>query len=626
MKKIYFSLVAAGLSLTAFGQVKNTAGIKSADSRRVASASAGVSASPMKPAAHAPSAKASYLTETFDGTFPPTGWDTLSGPESTVTDPTQRWHRRANGGAPENTDALNGTTPAPCAGILWVNEVDTHDQYMWTPVVTLAAGGSYRLVFDFATSPHWHAASVAGIDNADITITASTDNGLTWDDIIWQEDSLPLLEASNSQAWLELDPYIWSRAYLNISQYEGEDVIFRWHYLGTDGAPFYLDNVIIEDIPANDLAALKGWSGNIITDFEYYMIPLAQAKPMEVGVVVRNQGANAQAAPSIAVEIKRGATSVYTGTGTESLDPNETDTIWVTTGYTPDQVGAYTITFTVPTDESGDNDVVVVPFEISENIFAHDHPSDAIFRFNQNHNIAMGNLFLVNADATLYGVDIKFETGTAVDLYTRVNVFKLPASGNFQGSEKEFMGGRDDYFVQQSSIGTGNYTSILLTDAIVLEAGSTYLVEIEKVENSGDRLFLGGSNEGDDDFSTVNFGPFGVDSLVERFNNWGFSPAIRMNFDETLSTDEIAANPFGLNVYPNPATNNVNVAFNLNSESAINVSVTDLTGKVVYTNNLGTQTAGTHKVNIDTQALSKGMYMVNFKANNVVSTQKLVIR
>ena len=55
-------------------------------------------------------------------------------------------------------------------------------------------------------------------------------------------------------------------------------------------------------------------------------------------------------------------------------------------------------------------------------------------------------------------------------------------------------------------------------------------------------------------------------------------------------------------------------------------SLTDLTGKTVFTNNLGTITTGAHKTTINTDVLSNGVYMVNFVANGVVSTQKLIVR
>jgi Tol biopolymer transport system component len=85
------------------------------------------------------------------------------------------------------------------------------------------------------------------------------------------------------------------------------------------------------------------------------------------------------------------------------------------------------------------------------------------------------------------------------------------------------------------------------------------------------------------------------------------------------------ANTVGMNVYPNPANSNATVSFSLNNEADVNINVTDLSGKVVYTNALGTVN-GTQSVNVNTDALNSGVYMVNVSVDGTVSTQKLVIR
>jgi hypothetical protein len=55
------------------------------------------------------------------------------------------------------------------------------------------------------------------------------------------------------------------------------------------------------------------------------------------------------------------------------------------------------------------------------------------------------------------------------------------------------------------------------------------------------------------------------------------------------------------------------------------VNVTDLTGKLVYSQNLGSVN-GAQKVSIDTENLTNGVYMVNVIVDGAVSTQKLVVR
>ena len=91
-----------------------------------------------------------------------------------------------------------------------------------------------------------------------------------------------------------------------------------------------------------------------------------------------------------------------------------------------------------------------------------------------------------------------------------------------------------------------------------------------------------------------------------------------------LNVNELENN-IGMNVFPNPAVNKTTVSFELNGEAAVNVTVTDLAGQVVYTNNLG-NVAGAQNVEINTASIANGVYMVNVEANGAVSTQKLVVR
>jgi hypothetical protein len=95
--------------------------------------------------------------------------------------------------------------------------------------------------------------------------------------------------------------------------------------------------------------------------------------------------------------------------------------------------------------------------------------------------------------------------------------------------------------------------------------------------------------------------------------------------DQPLSVGENTAD-FSVNVYPNPAVNEAKIAFELQNASDVMVTVTDLAGKVVYTNNLGNTAAGKHSVELNTAAFAGGIYTVNFAADNAVVTQKLVVK
>ncbi len=97
---------------------------------------------------------------------------------------------------------------------------------------------------------------------------------------------------------------------------------------------------------------------------------------------------------------------------------------------------------------------------------------------------------------------------------------------------------------------------------------------------------------------------------------------VRMNFSSAGIEDNDAS--FGLNVYPNPAENEANISVSVENAN-VAVSLTDLSGKVVYNNNLGTVN-GTKNVTINTGNFANGIYMVAVNSNGNISTKKLVIR
>jgi hypothetical protein len=85
--------------------------------------------------------------------------------------------------------------------------------------------------------------------------------------------------------------------------------------------------------------------------------------------------------------------------------------------------------------------------------------------------------------------------------------------------------------------------------------------------------------------------------------------------------DELHIKEF--NVYPNPASDVLNVAFET-SEAAI-ITLLDLQGRVVATQNANGQT-GTQVVEFAVNELAKGSYIVNISSNGFTKTQNVVVR
>lgn len=82
----------------------------------------------------------------------------------------------------------------------------------------------------------------------------------------------------------------------------------------------------------------------------------------------------------------------------------------------------------------------------------------------------------------------------------------------------------------------------------------------------------------------------------------------------------------GVNVFPNPATDQVQVNYNLSAESPVTITIYDVTGKVVSAESKGSQAAGRHFSVINTAAMANGFYTVSVQTNAGRSTSKLIVK
>jgi len=98
----------------------------------------------------------------------------------------------------------------------------------------------------------------------------------------------------------------------------------------------------------------------------------------------------------------------------------------------------------------------------------------------------------------------------------------------------------------------------------------------------------------------------------------------------TLSTVGIKENKMDLNlsVFPNPANHNDNAQLNfeLSAETSVTISVNDVTGKLIYSENKGSLAQGRHFASINTAALAKGFYTIGVQTKNGKNTAKLIVQ
>lgn len=78
-------------------------------------------------------------------------------------------------------------------------------------------------------------------------------------------------------------------------------------------------------------------------------------------------------------------------------------------------------------------------------------------------------------------------------------------------------------------------------------------------------------------------------------------------------------------VFPNPAQENTQAVFTLTESMSTDIQVLDITGREVMSVYNGDLAAGTHRFDLQTATLSKGIYFVRLRAGSGVVTQKLVV-
>jgi hypothetical protein len=80
------------------------------------------------------------------------------------------------------------------------------------------------------------------------------------------------------------------------------------------------------------------------------------------------------------------------------------------------------------------------------------------------------------------------------------------------------------------------------------------------------------------------------------------------------------------NIYPNPATQNTNIAFNLIENNKVSVTVIDMLGNVVsviaHENEFN---KGNNTLSLNTANLANGIYYISLEVNGVKETKKLIV-
>ncbi len=95
---------------------------------------------------------------------------------------------------------------------------------------------------------------------------------------------------------------------------------------------------------------------------------------------------------------------------------------------------------------------------------------------------------------------------------------------------------------------------------------------------------------------------------------------------DPASVEDLVSNANTMGIYPNPATTNITVAYNFAGNSTASLAIRDLTGKTVYSKNLGDKLSGIKQFPVDISNLVSGLYLVELSVNDVKVVGKITVQ
>ncbi len=440
-------------------------------------------------------------------------------------------------------------------------------------------------------------------------VIVSNDNGATWTEFEVNGTMATSTNAPNPQ-----------QVQVNISSVAGGQAAVKigFKYIGAYDWFWAVDDVKITQTDDYDLSLngmYWGTEGPWGARLPYYKMPVDQIAAVKFSGIVQNIGALTQN------DVVFTATSgTYTGASAQgTLAPNMIDTLDAATDLTPTTVGTYAFggaATSGATDAAPTNNAITNgSFDVSNFVYQRDKGTYSSGSFNQGEGFEVGNIYDIVADANIYSLNVFLHPNTNVGAEIYATVYDIdPATGDFI-----YAAGSASHVVTAAEVGTE--IDLPLSSAFPVVAGTPYLVVVGSFGDGGatDDLVVG--TAGNSEAQTSYY----FDMTDQTWYYTSSTPMVRIDFQDNATIEENAA-AFDVVMYPNPATEVTTLSFNLKNNAAVNVIVTDLTGKTVAANALTNAAAGKNSVEINTAEMAAGVYTVSFVANNTTITKKLVVR
>ncbi len=437
-----------------------------------------------------------------------------------------------------------------------------------------------------------------------------------------------------------------SSALSGLTPAELADIYIRFHWTGTWGYAWFIDDVAISETPNNgislnneviggywvDYANYTGAGLNTIIGLDYSHTPQSQLAnhPFVFEAFVKNTGIAEQS-----VVLHYDVTGAGTASGMSpavvlngALVGAEEDAFSAAPsfGNATTSIGSYSVDIWAEADSAGAGvtittlPAVTKSFEVTDYIYAKDlgeqNQTGAYTLggpMDQNHITTRYEMY---ANESLTGLRAYIGGNSAVGAEVKAVIYEVDTTA---ASDLIFLAESDNYEITAQDLGT--WVDIPFLSPIDLFSGYAYDFGIAGFQHPTDTTFIGVSGPMMYAGEHSSFDEGGLSTQSAGTPTWYYitsAPMVRMNFDPALISAVTDVKQTIFNVYPNPSNGEFVIA--LDATAKYDVTVNNVLGQTVYAT-----TTNTMETTINISNFDKGVYTVELRNNDATYTEKVIV-
>ncbi|MBK7383233.1 MAG: hypothetical protein IPI81_07835 [Flavobacteriales bacterium] len=451
------------------------------------------------------------------------------------------------------------------------------------------------------------------LGSGDVRIEGST-NGTDWTEV-W------VVPAMHGQ---------WNNLYVDLAGFDGSpsfQLRFRWSDNGEWSSGFALDDLCLRERFATDLSIvdvrmhdLNGSAFNqTVADLEYTAIPLEQARPLVVSVVVMNRGTSTvqNIGAQVDVSLAGNDQGNFLTTTVIDLAPGERDTLVISTDWTASAVGIINATATLTmgaTDEDTSDNSGIATMRITgagwDDGYSAMSCDDRIVQGmlgSELNFIAANRMEVVNAGSHAQGISAVIGVDSQVGEYVRA----ILMDGNFALIDTSTR-----HAITQADIDLGfGGGSIYLPLSLApgLPVGDV-MVGLQRLSGTG-RVSVGTSGTG-----SVGASAFMAGTTFDI--TWTTAtPMVRLHLSELGVGVPESSTRNGPILFPQPANDRVHIRVPTDGPAIHGIRIMDNAGKVLF----NASGINAYAYVLETGSFANGPYILEVLQGVAAARERLLI-